>query len=40
MRQLLKKIMERYQKSLYLAAYNICRNADDANGVVQDTFVQ
>ena len=40
MRQSLEELIEAYQKSLYAAAFNICRNTDDANDVVQDTFIQ
>ena len=40
MRQTLEEAVGKYQKSLYLAAYHICRNAEDANDVVQETFVQ
>ena len=40
MRQSLEELIEAYQKSLYAAAFNICRNTDDANYVVQDTFIQ
>lgn len=40
MRQPLEILIERYQKSLYAAAFNICQNADDANDVVQDTLIQ
>lgn len=40
MRQPLEIVIERYQKSMYCAAYQICRNADDANDAVQDTFLR
>ncbi len=40
MRQSLEELIECYQKSLYAAAFHICKNAEDANDVVQDTFVQ
>ena len=40
MRQSLEELIGAYQKSLYAAAFNICRNTDDANDVVQDTFIQ
>lgn len=29
-----------YQGNLYAAAFNVCRNAEDAEDVVQDTFIQ
>ena len=40
MRQLLQELIERYQNNLYAAAFNICKNAEDAEDVVQDTFIQ
>ena len=40
MRQPLEALIERYQRSLYAAAFNICRNPEDANDAVQDTFIQ
>ena len=33
-------IMEKYKDSLFSAAFNICRNAADADDVVQDTLIQ
>ena len=33
-------LIERYQKHLYAIAFNICRNPQDAEDVVQDTFIQ
>ena len=32
-------LIERYQKHLYAIAFNICRNQQDAEDVVQDTFI-
>lgn len=40
MRQPLEILINQYQRNLYLAAYNICKNAEDANDAVQDTFIQ
>ena len=40
MRQSLELLIERYQKNLFAAAYNVCANAQDAEDVVQDTFLQ
>ena len=40
MRQPLEALIERYQRSLYAAAFNICRNPEGANDAVQDTFIQ
>ena len=33
-------LIERYKDSLYAAAYNVCRNAADAEDAAQDTFLQ
>lgn len=33
-------IMERYKDNLYSVAFNICRNAADADDVVQDTLLE
>ena len=35
-----KVIMEKYKDNLFSAAFNICRNAADADDVVQDTLIQ
>lgn len=40
MRFTLSEVVERYQRNIYAAAYAIVRNSDDANDVVQDTFLQ
>lgn len=40
MKQLTPELIERYQNSLYAAAFNICKNRQDAEDVVQDTFLQ
>lgn len=40
MRQLVQELFERYQDNLYILAFNICKNAEDAKDVVQDTFMQ
>ncbi len=40
MRQSVQELFERYQNNLYAAAFNICKNAEDAKDVVQDTFIQ
>lgn len=40
MRQSVQLLMEQYQKSLYAVAFNVCKNAEDAEDVVQDTFIQ
>ena len=33
-------LMERYQNHLYRIAFSICQNREDAEDVVQDTFLQ
>lgn len=40
MRQSAQELFERYQGSLYAVAFNVCKNAQDAEDVVQDTFIQ
>lgn len=40
MRQSLHELAAMYQDNLFAAAYNICRNAQDAEDVIQDTFIQ
>ena len=40
MRQPLELLIDRYQKNLFAAAFNVCANAQDAEEVVQDTFLQ
>lgn len=40
MRQSVKELFEKYQNNLYAAAFNVCKNAEDAKDVVQDTFIQ
>ena len=40
MRFTLSEVVERYQRSIFVAAYAIVRNSDDANDIVQDTFLQ
>ena len=36
----LKMLIEKYRNNLYTAAFNVCKNAQDAEDVVQDTFLQ
>ena len=33
-------IMDKYKDNLFSAAFNVCRNAADADDVVQDTLIQ
>lgn len=40
MRLPIQTLVEVYQNNLYAAAFNICKNAEDAEDVVQDTFLQ
>ena len=40
MRQPVKELFEKYQNNLYAAAFNVCKNAEDAKDIVQDTFIQ
>ena len=40
MRLSLELLIDRYQKNLFAAAFNVCANAQDAEDVVQDTFLQ
>ena len=36
----LEMLIEAYRQNLYVTAFNICKNAQDAEDVVQDTFIQ
>lgn len=40
MRQSVQELFEKYQDNLYIIAFNVCKNAEDAKDVVQDTFIQ
>ena len=40
MRRQIEWLIHSYQKNLFNIAFNICRNIDDANDVVQDTFIK
>ena len=40
MRQSVQELMERYQNNLFAAAFNVCKSKEDAEDVVQDTFLQ
>lgn len=40
MRKPVQELIERYQDNLYAVAFNVCKNAEDAEDVVQDTFIQ
>lgn len=40
MRQSAQELFETYRDSLYIIAFNVCKNTEDAKDVVQDTFMQ
>ena len=40
MRQSVQELFEKYQNNLYAVASNICKNAEDAKDIVQETFIQ
>ena len=40
MRIPVQELIERYQNNLFAAAFQICRNQEDAEDVVQETFIQ
>lgn len=40
MKQTLEELVEQYQNNLFAVAFNVCRNAQDAEDVVQDTFLR
>ncbi len=40
MRLPVQELMERYRNNLFVAAFQICKNREDAEDVVQDTFLQ
>ncbi|MXP77773.1 sigma-70 family RNA polymerase sigma factor [Lachnospiraceae bacterium WCA-9-b2] len=40
MRRPVQELFGDYQNNLYAAAFNVCKNAEDAKDVVQDTFIQ
>ncbi len=40
MRQTVEELAGRYRDNLFAAAFNVCRNAADADDIVQETFLQ
>lgn len=40
MKQSTQELVTLYWSSLFAAAFNVCKNAQDAEDVVQDTFIQ
>ncbi len=40
MRELVDVLVDKYKNSLFVIAFNVCKNTHDAEDVVQDTFIQ
>ncbi len=40
MRLSVEILIEKYKNNIYAIAFNVCKNAQDAEDVVQDTFIQ
>ena len=40
MKPIVEMLVEEYQNNIFAAAFSICKNAQDAEDVVQDTFIQ
>ena len=40
MRQPVQELIERYRGNVFVAAFQICKNREDAEDVAQDTFLQ
>lgn len=40
MRQPVEELIELYQNNLFAVAFNVCKNAEDAEDVIQDVFIQ
>ncbi|MBQ3163461.1 MAG: RNA polymerase sigma factor [Lachnospiraceae bacterium] len=40
MRETVQELIGRYQNNLFATAFSVCKNAQDAEDVVQDTFIQ
>ena len=40
MKQALQELVASYRNNLFAAAFNVCGNAQDAEDVVQETFLQ
>lgn len=40
MKPLVESLVEKYQNNIYATAFNVCKNPQDAEDVVQDTFIQ
>lgn len=40
MKQSVQELVALYQNNLFAVAFNVCKNAQDAEDIVQDTFIQ
>lgn len=40
MKQHINELVERYRDNLFAVAFNVCKNAADADDIVQETFLQ
>lgn len=40
MKQTVQELVALYQNNLFAAAFNVCKNAQDAEDIVQDTFIR
>ncbi len=40
MKKTVEELAERYRDNLFAAAFNVCKNAADADDIVQETFLQ
>lgn len=40
MREEIQELMRQYQNNLYAVAFSVCKSAQDAEDVVQETFIQ
>lgn len=40
MKQTVQELVALYQSNLFAAAFNVCKNAQDAEDIVQDTFIR
>jgi RNA polymerase sigma-70 factor (ECF subfamily) len=40
MRPSLQELVDKYRNNLYAVAFNVCKNPEDAEDVVQETFIQ
>lgn len=40
MRPSVQELFEKYRDNLYIIAFHVCKDAEDAKDVVQDTFMQ